>query len=103
MRRDPLGKAAELGEENSFHQGSRFPPRHKACISSFSFKSKQQHLPFSFMHLIQTSPKGEKMKDFKFTFKITYAVWSSFQLHLSNVVLQAKVLCIVSLGDHIYK
>lgn len=103
MRRDPLEKAAELGEETSFYQGPRFPPRHKACFSPFSFKSKQQHLPFSFTHLVQTSPDGEKMTDFKFTFKITYAVWSSFQLHLSNVVLQAKVLYIVSSGDHIYK
>lgn len=57
------------------------------------------------MHLAQVSPNGEKIKkkDFKFMFKIAYRFWSSFQLHLSNIVLQAKVLYIVSSGDRIYK
>lgn len=36
-------------------------------------------------------------------FKIDYAFWNSFQLHLSNIALQAKVLYIVSSEDHIYK
>lgn len=47
--------------------------------------------------------KKTEKRDFKFMFKIAYAFWSSFQLHLSNIVLQAKVLYIVSSGDHIYK
>lgn len=57
------------------------------------------------MHLAQIRPNREKIKkeDFKSTFKIAHPFWSSIQLHLSNIVLQAKVLCSVSSGDRIYK
>lgn len=55
--------------------------------------------PLRIHAIIETSPKGEKKEDVKFMFKIIYAVWSSFQLYLSNMELHAKALCIVSSGE----
>ena len=99
-----LGKTAELGEETGFHQGPGSPSRYKACFPPSPLNHKATS-PL-FIHALSPNKskwREKKKKDFKFTFNIAYAFWSSFQLHLSNIVLQAKVLYIVSSGDCIYK
>lgn len=92
------GKEAEMWEETA----TKSSPRHKTCLPSALLQIKAMH-PLPIHAIIETSPKGEKKEDVKFMFKIIYAVWSSFQLYLSNMELHAKALCIVSSGDHIYK